>query len=90
MYYSLKLHSLPLSNSQIVEQTANIDHREDTDVCKMANRVDSDNHKRVRFDMDVDNNNDNNAQQHNAEGKRVWNHGVGMCKSSFEGSNVEI
>ena len=40
--------------------------------------------------MDVNYNNDNNKQQHNAEGKRVWNRGVCMCKSSLEGSNVEM
>ena len=60
------------------------------DLCKMASHVDTDNHKRVRFEINVDNNNDNNKQQHNDEGKRVWNNGVGMCRSSLEGSNVEI
>ena len=64
MYDSLKLHSLPSLNSQIVEQTAQIYHTVKADLCKMANHVDAYNHKRVRFEI-VDNNNDNNKQQHN-------------------------
>ena len=61
------------------------------DLCKRANHVDADDHKRVRFEIMVDNNNDNSKQQqHDDEGNRVWNKRVGMCKLSFEGSNVEI
>ena len=56
-------------------------------LCKMANHIDIDHHKRVRFEINVDNNNDGDKQQHNDEGKRVWNTGIGMV---FEGSNVEV
>ena len=56
----------------------------------MASHVDADNHKRVRCEINIDNNNDNSNQQHNDKRKRVWNNGVGMCTLSFESSNVEI
>ena len=77
MHSSLKLQSCLLLNSHIVEQITEIDHsvkanarkvnRADNrkaDCCR-ANHVDADNHKRVRFEINVDNNND--IQQHNDE-----------------------
>ena len=47
MYGSLKLQSQSLSNFQIVEQIAQIDHSVKADVCRTANHVDADNRKRV-------------------------------------------
>ena len=100
MYDSLQLHSLPLLDSQIVEQTAQIYNRGKADCCTMAaecckkeNNFDADNHKIFRFEINVDNNNDNNKRQSHNNGRTcVCNgpNGVGMCKSSFEGSRVEI
>ena len=86
MHSSLKLQSCPLLNSQIVEQLAHIDHSVIADFCR-ASHVDADHQKRVRFEINVDNNND--KQQHNDETKgnhkRGFNKngvGVGLCMSS--------
>ena len=67
MYDSLQFQSLPLLNSQIVEQTAQIAHSVKADVSKMAADLckkgkDVDADKRVRFKINVDN---NERQQHN-------------------------
>ena len=83
MYDPLKLHPQTLLHSHIVEQIAQFDHSVKADLCRATEHVDADNHKRVRFDVNVDNNNDNDKQQHNDEGQCVWNNGVGVCKSIF-------
>ena len=59
MYDSLMLQPLPLLNSQIVEQIDKIDHSAEAGFCKMANHVDADNPKTIRFEINVDNNNNN-------------------------------
>ena len=66
IHSSLKLQSCPLLNSQIVEHFSQIDHRVKADLCR-ANHADADHHKRVRFEINFDNNND--IQQHNDETK---------------------
>ena len=102
MHSSLKLQSCPLLHSKIVEQITQTEYNGKDGVCRAsqvdhrkasfcrANHVDADNHKRVRFEINADNNND--IQQHNVERKCVCNGpiGVGVCKSSLEGSRVEV
>ena len=58
MYDSLALHPQPLLSSQIVEQIAQIHHSVNADSCTTAEHVDADNHKRVRFEINVYNNDD--------------------------------
>ena len=82
MHDSSKQHSLPLLNIQIAKHTAQIDHSVKADVCKMVNHDAYNHYKIARFEINVDDNNDNNKQQHNDAGKRACNglSGVGMCK----------
>ena len=88
MYDSLKLHSLLWLYSQIVEQTDPINHSVTVCFCRTAKHVDADHNKRVRFEININ----NDIQQLNDDRKCFWNgpNGVGMCKSSFEGSTNEI
>ena len=76
MYDSLKFHPQPLLYSQIADRTCNsrsidqiaqIDHSVKADYCRTAEHVDADQHKPVRFYINIDTNNDKTTTQRRRE-----------------------
>ena len=89
MYGTLKLHPQPLLGSHIFEQIARLDHSAKAKLCRAIEHVDADHLKRVRFEINIDNNKDTHQ---NNDNESVWNNdvGFGMCRSSSESSDVEL
>ena len=90
IHSSLQCQSLPLLVSQIVEKTTQIDHSVKAVFCR-ANQIDAYNHKKVRFEINVDNNDkgqfNNKMKGKHSSGRDKNSCGVGLCMSGFEFRN---